>query len=97
MWHGPTRPARQHTVALQLSSRFLRRIPNEVLRIHLYKIHITHELTEQDKTSCTNFCMQFLELVDNDEVSFGCFDHVRWGQLLFSQLHKQTEFQGLEW
>lgn len=47
------------------------RILYEDLRLHPYKIHITHKLKEQDKSPHANFCRQFLDLVDNDE---GVFD-----------------------
>jgi hypothetical protein len=33
----------------------------------LYKIHITHELKEQDKASHVNFCWQFLDTENNYE------------------------------
>jgi hypothetical protein len=41
---------------------------DEDLRFHLYKIHTTQELKEQDKASHVNFWRQFLDLVDNDRV-----------------------------
>jgi hypothetical protein len=46
---------------------------HEDLRFHPYKIHVTHELKEQDKASRVNFCRQFLDIVNNDE---GVFDNL---------------------
>jgi hypothetical protein len=56
MQQSPTCSARQHTITLQMSSRSLQRILHEDLRFHPYKIHVTHELKEQDKASHVNFC-----------------------------------------
>jgi hypothetical protein len=67
MQQSPTRSARWHAIALQMSSRSLRRILHVDLRFHLYKINVTHELKEQDKASRVNFCRQFLDTVNNDE------------------------------
>jgi hypothetical protein len=50
-----------------MSSRSLGRILHEGLRFHLYKIHVTHDLKEQDEASRVNFCRQFLDIVNNYE------------------------------
>jgi hypothetical protein len=67
MQQSPMHSARQHIIALQMPSRSLRRILHGDLRFHPYKIHVTHELKEQDKAFRVNFYRQFLDIVKNDE------------------------------
>jgi hypothetical protein len=67
MQQSTMRSARRHVIALQMSSRSLRRILHEDLRFHPYQIHITHELKEHDKAARVNFRRQFLDIVKNDE------------------------------
>jgi hypothetical protein len=77
MQQSPTCSARKHMIALHMSSSSLRRILHEDLRFHPYKIQVHHELKEQDKASHLNFCREFLDIVNNYDGIFGCFDHVR--------------------
>jgi hypothetical protein len=37
------------------------------LTFHSYKIHVTHNLKEQEKASHLKLCTEFSDLVDNDE------------------------------
>jgi hypothetical protein len=38
-----------------------------------------------------NFCREFLDIVNNYDGIFGCFDHVRWRPLPLVWLCKQIE------
>jgi hypothetical protein len=55
-----SKASKWHVVTLQMSSR---RILHGYLRVYPYKIHVTHELREQDKALCGNFSGEFLDLV----------------------------------
>ncbi|XP_066969142.1 uncharacterized protein [Macrobrachium rosenbergii] len=58
---SPRRSARRHAVALQISSRSLRRILHMDLNFHPYKMMMAQELNQADFANCQNLCENMLE------------------------------------
>ncbi|KAJ4432951.1 hypothetical protein ANN_15208 [Periplaneta americana] len=65
---SPQRPARKHAAALQLSNRSLRRILQQDLNFHPYKMVMVHELKDCDMGNRLRFVKQFLEILSNNIV-----------------------------
>jgi hypothetical protein len=61
---GPKRSAYRHSVALNVSSRSLRRIVHFALHFRPYQLHIVRELPDCDFASRCVFCKQFVTLVN---------------------------------
>jgi hypothetical protein len=60
---SPKRSAGTHTVALNISSRSLRRILHSGLLFRPYQLHIVREISDRDFASRSALCEQFFILV----------------------------------
>lgn len=64
---SPTRSAKRHSQALNISNTSFRRILKHDLHFHPYKIQIVQKLKAQDKRARVQFCEHFLEIFNANE------------------------------